>query len=282
MTRTKRKSGAGFKTKHGLLISSNSKTGLSINLSLDTCKPDPWCLIHCYARRRKKGTTCMQGWKPGANTGPITWPVQQKAYARNVAVLMAAQQAGTTEELAIEAARRIKNKGFQVIRGNGCGDITPPVALFYAYLGKHGVHVYLYSRKPKDIRRLTGYCKEIGLPRKKWPYVLASMDPSTSYGDVLDRIDASRQHNGKVVLVLAVNDKFQAKNLMSHLPISVVFGYHSSVEKTTLGMDLECPATAGQDIKCHDCRICFGPHAPQPKEPCAQEERKTVKATPRA
>jgi len=278
MAKKRRSSGHGFRTKHGLRISSNTKTGLSINLALSTCTPDPWCYFFCYARRRKKGATCAFGWKSGGNSGPITWPVQQKSYARNVDILMAAQRAGTIEELAIETSRRIKNKGYRVIRGNGCGDLIPAISAFYAYLCLHGVHVYLYSRKPDEIRRLTRYCKEIGLPAEKWPHVLASMDPSTAYGDVLDRIDASQAHNGETVLVLAVNDKHQAKKLMSHLPINVVFGYHSSHDKTALGIDKECPATAGQDIKCHDCRICFGPNSPQPTEARGNKESKESRA----
>jgi len=71
------------------ILSRNAKTGSSINVH--SCKPSNLCPMFCYRfRRTKEQALAIErrcGFNPGANTGPVTWPVQVAAYKRNEAFI---------------------------------------------------------------------------------------------------------------------------------------------------------------------------------------------------
>ena len=245
-----------------LLISKNSKTGRSINVS--RCQPTPWCIQHCYRMKRTRELIERMGWCETStpNTGPITWKVQQNAYARNDRVLIRLAATGRLEEAAAGVAARLGNN--QILRGNGTGDLFPELVDFYAILASKCIKVYAFSRIPKMIDRLRYLCESIGVTSDNMPYIIGSIDPSTPIEDCKTLAVATEQINGEAALAYATAacgrigcEEVDGHPLRRH--IKIVFGYHSTVTRTVLGHALECPATAGKDVKCDACRRCYGP-----------------------
>jgi hypothetical protein len=248
---------------NGLLISKNTKTGLSVNVS--RCQPTKWCIAHCYRMKRTKASIQKKGWPTSStpNTGPITWRVQRNAYVRNEKVLHELAVSGRMEETAAIVACRL-GASRTVLRGNGTGDLFPELVDFYAALASKCIKVFAFSRIPEMICQLNDVCRSIGVTPDTMPYIIGSMDPSTPYKDCLALRDATKQINGQAVLAYATaacdwQGRMEVNAHPFHRDIKVVFGYHASGAKTVLGHKLECPTTAGKEITCDSCRRCFGP-----------------------
>lgn len=250
------------------VVSKNAKTGISINVS--ECVPTPWCRAHCYGKRR---SASPEG--AGANNGPITWEAAQAAYRRNTAIIKAAADSGDLQELALLITVEIDRAKFKFgpglqLRGNGLGDLFPELCWLYAIIADFGYKMFLFSRRADMIDLLTKACSNLGTPRSHWPYVIGSVDPSTPKEDVLALIEATANHNGKAALAIAAEDKpedLAAIDLLLADPsiygaVKVTFGYHTNHKLTGLAgtclAKWECPATAGQDIVCTECKQCYG------------------------
>lgn len=244
-----------------VLISSNAKTGLSINV--DQCSPTRWCYQHCYRRFRSLETIARNGWNSTPNTGPVTWRGAQAAYKRNEAAIIAASWAGRLDEIAAVVVQRVRARGLENLRGNGTGDLFPELCELYARLASHGLGVFLFSRRPDKIAMLLKLCEELGVARANYPFVMGSVDPSTSAWKWQALVEATGRMNGRSALAYATDkigeagrEEIDAHPARKHFV--VVFGYHSNQTRTVLGHALECPATAGTDIKCNACRRCYG------------------------
>lgn len=248
---------------NGLLISKNAKTGLSLNVN--QCSPTKFCREHCYRMFRTWDIIKSRGYASTStpNTGPITWKTQQNAYVRNEHTLYELANRNLLDETAAIVAQRLLTSR-NVLRGNGSGDLFPELVDFYAVLASKCIKVYLFSRRPKMIDQLRKVCRTLEVTAGSMPYVIGSMDPTTKLADAFELARATEMINGHAALAYATAATGQkgcievdSHPLRQH--IKVVFGYHSGNVKTVLGHELECPATAGKDVKCDACRICYGP-----------------------
>lgn len=253
----------------GFVVSRNAKTGISVNVS--ECVPTPWCAAHCYGRRRR-GTA-----EGSANNGPITWDRAQAAYRRNTAIIRSCAASGTLDELAIEIISQIDTFRHQSgnaatklqLRGNGFGDLFPELCWLYALIASKGEKIFMFSRRPDMIRLLASACDELGLPRNGRPWVIGSVDPSTSVSTSIDLVDATRNINGVSRIAIATetapHDLMRLEPLIAGLEgaVAVTFGYHTNHKLTglqgTILASWECPATAGRDVICTECKQCYHP-----------------------
>jgi len=248
----------------GIVVSSNTKTGRSLNV--DSCQPTPRCRQDCYRHFRTNDLILRRGWSSTSNSGPITWAKQVACYQRNERLIKVFHQADVTagleplRDLAERMARKVLRRQ-DFLRGNGTGDLFPELCQLYCQLVKAGLRVYLYSRIAEQILLLDQLCREQQVQQDMRPYVLGSVDPSTTNAQARALIAATKRMNGKATLALAVRNVQEVKDIPTwqQRHIKVVFGYHTNRKQTTLGDPRECPATAGKSIHCKACRICLGP-----------------------
>ena len=203
------------------------------------------------------------GWNSTPNTGPVTWRAQQAAYKRNEKAIKAASAEGRLDETASVVVQRVRAKGLENLRGNGTGDLFPELCEFYARLAAHGLDVFLFSRRPNMVATLLTLCNELGVPAAKRPFVMGSVDKTTTRKQWEALKVATRQINGRAALAYStdVAGREGCREVNAHparRSFVVVFGYHSNQTRTVLGHSLECPATAGVDMKCNACRRCYG------------------------
>jgi hypothetical protein len=251
----------GSMSINGLMISKNAKTGVSINV--DRCQPTAWCAIHCYRKARSAELIKQMGWDTTANNGPITWATQQAAYKRNDRVLAELDATGQLEHTATEITCRLQAHGVTHLRGNGTGDLFRSLVVLYAFLALKGLRVFMFSRIPSMIRELADLCDELGVAKQDRPFVMGSVDVSTTPEAVQQLIEATRYINGRPALAYATSTSGKAgcEEIDKHPAsehIRVAFGYHTNHLHTKLGHKKECPATAGGSIKCAQCARCFG------------------------
>jgi len=251
----------GSMSINGLMISKNAKTGYSINVY--RCQPTPWCGKHCYCKARSAELIAKMGWDTTANNGPITWDTQQAAYKRNDRVLAELDAAGQLEHTASDITCRLQANGVTHLRGNGTGDLFRSLVVLYAFLALKGLKVFMFSRIPAMIRELADLCDELGVAKEDRPFVTGSVDVSTTPEAVQQLIEATRYINGTPALAYATSAAGQAGcNEVDRHPAAehfhVVFGYHTNHLHTQLGHKKECPATAGGNIKCAECKRCYG------------------------
>lgn len=257
-----------------IYISANAKTGYSINI--DTCKPTPWCWDHCYRRKRTKedckhirarlekmlkASLHRMEWAPTPNAGPITWPRQVEAYKRNEAALDRAMSEGMLG-VAAHLLRTKLRSWSDPLRACGTGDLQHSLCMLLTLYSEQGGPSFLFSRRPEMIDLLRSMCEAIDVQP---PYVIGSADPSTKVSDAERLVEATRRINGTPVMAYATalgglfgRERIDSLPYREH--IKVVFGYHASQHKTLLNHELECPATAGNNVTCTSCRRCFGPY----------------------
>ena len=230
-----------------LHVSSNLKARRSLNWGLKSCRPNGECIKFCYARLRYAG----EGY--GGNNGPITSPRMQACYDRNLRWL---QQASGE---AIQDAAEQLAAGGNDLRWNGQGDLIPEALPLLEALAGLGCRSWGFSRKPEllhelaariDLLDAAGCC----LQR---PFFIGSVDRGTSRKDRNALVAATARLNGQPALAVAALDAIDARLLLDS-NVLVAFGYHSSHKHTRLGLRQECPATAGEEVKCHECRRCMG------------------------
>ncbi len=244
-----------------VLVSGNAKTGLSINV--DQCSPTRWCYQHCYRRYRTYESIAKMGWNTTPNNGPVTWRTQRAAYKRNECAIIKASRQGRLDEIACEVVRRVQAMRLNNLRGNGTGDLFPALCEFYARMAAKGLNVFLFSRRPEMIELLFALCDLMHVPSARMPFVMGSVDPDTTREQWEALIRATQVINGEAALAYSTDVGGEAGCLEvdehpARRHFVVVFGYHSNTTKTVLGHELECPATAGGEIKCDACKRCYG------------------------
>lgn len=239
-------------------ISKNGKTDKSLNFDHSTCRPTPWCLEHCYMLKRTKDMIARMGWSSGPNTGPITWPVQQNKYRQNHLDCANAVANGTMDEMAANVATSVLNSDLEALRGNGGGDLIPSNVELYVRLALHGVPMYLFSRKAEMIEMLADMLDSFGIVDNR-PFVMGSVDPTTTPEDVEALKAATARVNGKPTLSYATDDEnCNPDNLPFGEHVRVIFGYHDTSKKTKIDHPKACPSTNGEPVTCKDCKICWG------------------------
>jgi len=244
------------------ILSRNSKTGRSVNVH--SCCPSKLCPEFCYRfKRTKEQALAIErrcGFNPGANTGPVTWPVQVAAYKRNEETIKQAARECRLEELAIRLVQQMEGKE-EDLRWCGTGDLFPELCeliAMYALLGRR--HSFGFSRQPEMIKYLTELLDDMKVPVHRWPHIIGSVDESTEGETLRDLLIWTNELNGWPSLALATwkTGAELQQYLNSYTSIEVIFGIHSSQKKTKTGHHLACPATEGEKIKCVECRRCYG------------------------
>lgn len=247
-------------TVEDFTVSKNDKTEKSANFDLATCRPTKYCYAHCYARGRNQEQADSLGSTP--NGGPITWKLQAACYVKNVEVVKAFVLTGRVHELAeriVKQCAKIEIDGEvrRHIRWNGCGDLFPEVLPLIIALAEHGVRVWGFSRKPELIEELGHLADSVGLTGWTRPYFQGSIDMSVPPSERWKLIEATIALNGHAALAAAADTAMDAMWLDSK-DVATHFGYHTNLKKTKLGTAKECPATAGEHVKCEMCLRCFG------------------------
>lgn len=229
-----------------MLISENSKTGVSLNFGLSTCRPTKWCLGHCYARQRSAAEAAEFGMGSTPNYAPITMKRAQLSYEANTTE--AAHR--KPESLADELAFKLFSKGLNNIRFCGCGDLTEPTARLAVELARLGIRVWGFTRKSEMVKLM------IDLGGRDLPvFFTGSTDCTTRSKDINSlRRWCSKLNQDEQCLATAVSPGGWPPKLVG---LRIVFGYHSMNLKTVIGHELECPSTAGLDVHCQECKRCM-------------------------
>jgi histidyl-tRNA synthetase len=107
------------------------------------------------------------------------------------------------------------------------------------------------------IEELGGWAAAVGLEGWARPFFHGSIDRTTTASSRFELSVATAELNGHTVLALAADTAAEAEG-MDSASIDVHFGYHTNLKKTKLGTAKECPATAGEHVKCKECLRCFG------------------------
>ena len=263
--------------RNEMLISKNSKTGLSINTRimpakvLDgnvqrvipmSCRPTKWCKEHCYAR---SGHFCTWGREDLSTLNDA-----QMGYLSN-AIMLHRLKSAQEDVVAREADRIVSvatRKGLNNIRWNGGGDLSR---------GAVRLINLITERHPKFI--VWGFTKRADLAMKLKPRknlrLTISLDPTTpgiandvrSGFDFVEMTRASRHLGGRIAYATHIpNDPVLAKGLLEQLlrqhgvRLDTVFGFHRGTKHTEVRHLKECPAT-NPAVKnrgsCQDCRWCF-------------------------
>jgi len=265
-------------TVMGFKLSSNSKTGYSVNVSRRSCRPTPLCRERCYGKRvtladisrleaAGEDTRCLS-----PNAGPITWDKMQAVYERNFDILQQLRREGQIDRLAARLASHwLRFRSGEILRGCGLGDLWPPLVDLFAQLAMHGVPLFLFSRKAEMIDRLREACDALNVGHDCRPWVLGSVDPSTTMEDLRALQTATLKMNGIATLAGVWYDE-TVRAGERPIPnwhifesgIRVIFGYHTNHKHTRVPRSIsymECPATAGTGTICRECRRCYGRHA---------------------
>lgn len=250
------------KREEHIIVSVNAKTAYSLNWSFEDCMPTGFCIGHCYGKRRNAEEACRMG--SSINSGPVTWPTQQAAYARNTRVLKSLDGEGMECE-ADRIAAAVAHLGN--IRVNGVGDLCVEAVYLVLQLAYRGVHPWGFSKRPDMLTVMAEELDTVGLRVGSIfrPYFLGSIDCCMPTHRIEQLIEATRRLNGEPCLAYATDTKepllarYEIDNHWARKYFKVAFGYHTNSKLTVLTHVLECPSTAGKDVHCQDCKQCMGP-----------------------
>lgn len=249
--------------KH-IFISSNKKTGLSVNSRINpcrvkqdgkiielpgTCSPTKWCLTHCYARH---------GWfAVGHSEGKLGQ--QQTRYLVNNLLFQHYENASQAL-VDLEATHLVGegiSRGYRGIRWNGGGDLSlGAVRIINAMTRQHPKFTIWGFTKRADLALQLEYRPNL--------HMVLSVDPETpgledgKQGFGLDTlVMAARYLGGRMAYATEVVDDPKIVKLRKYLEgsearLDVVFGYHRAALHTVVGDIQECPATSSEA----DCRVC--------------------------
>lgn len=251
-----------------LVISSNQKTGESINLDRKSCRPTRLCSKICYGRFVPAELAKQEGIK--ANAGPITWKNHQEVYRRNRRLLQEMSPLEIREEALEIAAGRPSGANLRMC---GMGDLTFELVLLIAWLAHFGVRPWGFTKRPEMLRQLMAALRGLPPAAGCWPLFQGSTDATMEPARVRELAAATAQLN--VMALTAGERRWSGASLaymtmepgwvgaveVEALPyarsIKTVFGYHTNGTKTVVDGSTVCPATNGEPIHCQQCRRCI-------------------------
>lgn len=222
-----------------IYLSSNTKTGISINVSIaGTCNPTKLCMSSCYAMR-----------------GPMVFSESQKRQTENFILFQYLETAPESEvvrivhELAKDVQRGRNPQNW--FRWNGSGDLIPGsvrVINKFAELYPNIIQ-WVISRKPAMIETLADH------PAIR---LLVSLDETTPM-DIKLRLLATkkrfkRTHTKFSYIRTSEDQKINVRQ------VSIVFNEHIGLKKVNHKDSRTCPATtkdASHEGACNKCRKCF-------------------------
>jgi len=263
--------------KDQILLSNNSKTGISINSRIlpakvkdgavhrvvpASCRPTDWCKRNCYARSGR-----FVSWN---KTEMHQLNRVQQAHLVNSYILRRFESAGE-DVVSGEADRIVRaatDKGFNNIRWNGGGDLSKgAVRLINLITQRHPRFIVWGFSKRADLA--------LGLEPRPNLRITMSMDPTTppwgESGCSFDQLLEAASHLGGVLAYateLPEDSRIQEivdrlRGNPGHVRLGVVFGFHRNTKHTHVGHKMECPATDPQiratrkPPGCQQCRWCF-------------------------
>lgn len=245
-----------------LVLSSNTKTGESLNLDRRSCRPTRLCAQICYGR----GVSAAEARRTGihANWGPITWPAQQAAYRRNRELL----ERMSSLEIQAEALRIAASLEAQDLRLCGMGDLTPELVELIAWLAHFGVRPWGFTKRPEMLGLLCRAMKRIPPAAGAWPMFQGSTDSTMELSRIAAleswtrRLNALGGREGRATLAyVTLSPGWIGAAEVDALPwrssVATVFGYHTNSHKTVVAHQLACPSTNGEEVKCRECRRCI-------------------------
>lgn len=241
-------------------LSDNAKTGKSLNVSRRSCVGvrTAICAETCYGARRDTQSPCVLAGRSTPNTGPITRPRQQEVYEENLIELERMGMEGSLAEGAARVAQYHTD-----LRICGLGDLTLEIVDLCVHLALAGCKPWGFSRNALMLVEMAALCDavgiEVGHPCR--PRFAGSIDVSTPGRNISALMAATKLLNGTPRLGLMARSFeeyiFVTRWPMVRASVAVIFGYHATGKKTRLSVIDECPATAGEDVLCHDCRRCI-------------------------
>lgn len=244
-----------------LYLSDNAKTKRSLNFSRRSCVGlrTRVCAECCYGTRRNGSTPCVVAGQSTSNNGPITRPTQQKVYEKNLVELSRMGREGELDEEAARIARRRTD-----LRICGLGELTSDSVVLCVQLALAGCKPWGFSRNAWALLEMAELCDAVGIPvgAGTRPMFQGSVDVSTRGDDIIRLIWATRELTGRPRLAFMARSMgdlafLEERKIDSH--VQTILGYHAtSSGKTRLDVPRECPATAGDDIDCHECGRCIG------------------------
>jgi len=248
-----------------LLLSANRATGLSLNFPprLTCPKTCPFCYA-CKRTAKQAAALCKQYNLPAgsitANAGPITWSVQQAAYAENFRLLKSMTSTEIEDEAAYQAGV-LRRRGYDNLRINGCGELFDESVQLVHALARRDILAWGFSRLPGRIWEIEARAALDHVHVR--PFFLGSVDRLTPDSKVVELLEATQALNRtpRTLAYMALPGEraadIKAKPFWPH--VRVVLGYHSSGVHTIIRVGpRECPKTAGRGVTCQECRRCRG------------------------
>jgi len=216
-----------------VFVSSNSKTGMSINTAIArTCRPTKACMEYCYGL-----------------TGKLVFPAALATQARNAEFFATADDATLKVEARRVGRHVLRKQGF--LRMFGVGDLQPGSVTFTAALAERTpeLQVWVSTRKLDLAARLPV------LPNL---HVMLSCDATTTKSNIAETRRLVRERKGMFFAAWVRRD---AEEKVPRW-ISVVFEEHRLSRRAQWPPERRsCPATARDGIAhegaCARCRFCF-------------------------
>jgi len=239
-------------------LSSNMKTGYSLNTSRDECARarvrTPLCAEVCYAK-----------------FPPIAW--YEGTYRRNSVNIRRLASAGATFDLAVAIAAKLHARGVYDLRFCGSGELFPELLDLADALTYVNIVPWGFTRNPFLLERMAKSWRGFPFTSSR-PIFHGSIDRTTPESIVSRLEEATAQLLGRPSLAYLCTEpgwigQVEVDQHPHRHSVRVVFGQHGGGKKTKVWHHLECPATGGQDIHCHECRRCLTlpPLPPQPHRP---------------
>jgi len=214
------------------IISSNSKTGVSINFPIAlTCRPLETCRQYCYAGKKGK---------------PITWATSLKKQVR----VWRYFKSTTPDEVAERVLKECHRRKLTWLRWNGCGDLFPEACNVISRVAKAdpGITHLVVTKKPEYVPLI---------PELDNIFLMFSIDWSE---ESRNRLEEARRHKHKRMYVSQVRHSMDDDTSKA----SIIFNMQGQK-----GLEFDdkrrcCPVDAGAlALKggCDKCRKCFTPGA---------------------
>jgi len=225
-----------------LQLSTNEKTGLSVNVPISTCTPTALCMRYCYTLQ---GRTWM----------PSSLAVQMRN--QRLFDYLATASDDVVRTVAYDIAAQCRKKKTKMLRWNGVGDLSVGACRVINMLLAIDPELTLWviSRRADMIVRLDDAANL---------RLQISLDPTTPV-----KVEATLRSLAHNYRKAAVRYAFTrtAESDVANGPINTTFNYHKSDDRAWFGVDpTACPASVpvdkggiGHKGACASCQRCFAP-----------------------
>lgn len=231
--------------RYPVYLSSNTKTRYSLNTARYECS-------RAGVRTRLCSRICY------AACPPLAW--YEHVYARNSENIRRLVRGGHSFQLALAIAGRLQDRGLHNLRICGSGELFPELLEVLHALTYFDITPWGFSRNPDLISAMAVIAKTEP-EGVLLPIFHGSIDKTTPEPHIRKLREATTALLGYPSLAyLCTEPGWVGRAEVEAHPhkdaIRVVFGQHGCGKRTHVWHPLECPATGGQAIHCHECRRC--------------------------